>query len=623
MKKRSHVQTLNKTAASEKQEISNATNKKHKTSLTPESETVSSSVQIQTSIPQAPAIPAPPNQYRATFAHNQWVKSFFTRKRKVDDNFSSNFKCAWCELNGEYDIQKHYNGITPPLYCSYSCYRLDFRKQKYNYLKRKADAVLLSQPMVVVDKNVKMETQSPELKEEQDDEEKDEVKEEIKQQVSVVCCPTSTTSHSNITKHVGYHETGGMMATPGFAFQKPVVNIDIETMDKCDEVKSIISEKTNVLNSTFATSKPLDISFFYTPLPEEQKHVCCWWDTCEIGCNSPPVALPTYIGTKMQYNVPVHDNAGLQLEVSTVNFIGVFCSWECVLSYDNLHFEGRHRDLIRLLRKRIQGIPMSFPLLQAPLPCVLSKFGGKIDLSTFRNWSKEIQTIGEVDVQVKGIVGSLWKLNSILMDLQPSHIEAMQLFDRKTDSLKLPARPPKNIEHAYWEMFKKKSNDDNNIFQKQHGNAKTTTSTTTIVDEIPTLTTKPPQGPIRAHGQQKQYYQQQQHSTSTQAHHKWNTIGSSAVTIAQQNKKAQYFSSFQNVQQPSESNQKRRNPQQLPPQNDSSINFGNNNDNNNHSNPNEKEPVRLPPVFALPRQRVRAIKHHMHNKQYNNSGNKT
>jgi hypothetical protein len=102
----------------------------------------------------------------------------------------------------------------------------------------------------------------------------------------------------------------------------------------------------------------------------ESTDVCCWW-CCHTftGC---PCTLPVkYDPLRKRYK-----------------FIGIFCSWNCVKSYNldrSDHMKYECTQLITLLVQQLYGIVEAVKIKQAPPRQALKMFGGYLDIEAFRN----------------------------------------------------------------------------------------------------------------------------------------------------------------------------------------------------------------------------------------------
>lgn len=121
-------------------------------------------------------------------------------------------------------------------------------------------------------------------------------------------------------------------------------------------------------------------------------------------------------------------------------FMGCFCSWSCVWSFDLFNYAGAHKDLILRARMEFDGVPMTEPLHPHPPFCVLEAYspGSGMSIEKFRSMYKTKDTMMELfgvseityDMVVKGtssillnneLPGATWKRNVIeLMKLSHS-----------------------------------------------------------------------------------------------------------------------------------------------------------------------------------------------------------
>jgi len=101
----------------------------------------------------------------------------------------------------------------------------------------------------------------------------------------------------------------------------------------------------------------------------EQCNICCWW--CCHTFENTPCTLPIKYDTLRK----------------RFNFVGLFCSWNCVKAYnfdrnDNKKYE--HASLITLLIQQLYGITEAICIKPAPPRQCLNMFGGYMDIETFR-----------------------------------------------------------------------------------------------------------------------------------------------------------------------------------------------------------------------------------------------
>jgi hypothetical protein len=97
---------------------------------------------------------------------------------------------------------------------------------------------------------------------------------------------------------------------------------------------------------------------------------CCWWCCHTFTCA--PCTLP------VKYD-PLRKR---------FNFIGIFCSWNCVKAYNidkNDHLRFERSTLITLLIQQLYGITKAICIKQAPPRQTLKMFGGYLDISEFRS----------------------------------------------------------------------------------------------------------------------------------------------------------------------------------------------------------------------------------------------
>lgn len=104
----------------------------------------------------------------------------------------------------------------------------------------------------------------------------------------------------------------------------------------------------------------------------DNKLFICNWDHCAINVNEYRIPMPLEIcphATHVRSIVP----------------FGCFCSFECMFSYNNKFLNGQYVCAIKQLRFILLGIPTSYPLAEAPPPCILDKYvGGTCDIASYR-----------------------------------------------------------------------------------------------------------------------------------------------------------------------------------------------------------------------------------------------
>jgi hypothetical protein len=98
--------------------------------------------------------------------------------------------------------------------------------------------------------------------------------------------------------------------------------------------------------------------------------VCCWW-CCHTFENSPCTLPVKYDSARKRFT-----------------FVGLFCSWNCVKSYNyekNDHLKYERAGLITLLIQQMYGINKAINIKAAPPRQTLKMFGGYLDIDTFRD----------------------------------------------------------------------------------------------------------------------------------------------------------------------------------------------------------------------------------------------
>ena len=107
-------------------------------------------------------------------------------------------------------------------------------------------------------------------------------------------------------------------------------------------------------------------------------NTCCWW--CCHTFEGSPCTLPIkYDSLRKRFM-----------------FVGLFCSWNCVKSYNferNDHRASERSMLITLLVQQLHGITEAVCIKKAPPRQALKMFGGHLDISEFRN-SRNVDSYG-------------------------------------------------------------------------------------------------------------------------------------------------------------------------------------------------------------------------------------
>ena len=110
----------------------------------------------------------------------------------------------------------------------------------------------------------------------------------------------------------------------------------------------------------------------------EETNIYCWW--CCHSFRTSPCTLPiSYDSYRKKYK-----------------YIGIFCSWNCVKSYN---FELKDQkvsercSIITLLLKEIYNLPYALNIKQAPPRQSLKIFGGYLSIEEFRNNSSSSSNI--------------------------------------------------------------------------------------------------------------------------------------------------------------------------------------------------------------------------------------
>jgi hypothetical protein len=105
--------------------------------------------------------------------------------------------------------------------------------------------------------------------------------------------------------------------------------------------------------------------------------VCCWW--CCHNFEGSPCTLPIK-----------YDQAHKRF-----TFIGIFCSWNCVKSYNFERADHRKYEqcsLITLLVQQLYGITEAIRIKPAPPRQCLRMFGGYMDIDEFRDQHKTVDS---------------------------------------------------------------------------------------------------------------------------------------------------------------------------------------------------------------------------------------
>ena len=105
----------------------------------------------------------------------------------------------------------------------------------------------------------------------------------------------------------------------------------------------------------------------------ENCEICCWW--CCHSFEGSPCTLPIkYDSLRKRFS-----------------FIGLFCSWNCVKSYNferTDHKKYEQSSLITLLIQQLYGITEAIGIKPAPPRQCLKMFGGYMDIDEFRDQNK-------------------------------------------------------------------------------------------------------------------------------------------------------------------------------------------------------------------------------------------
>ena len=153
--------------------------------------------------------------------------------------------------------------------------------------------------------------------------------------------------------------------------------IDKKTLNKKEEysVNDKISKKnTSTVVHTYKSipDNSLDPEKF---LFNTKTDICCWW------CTYPFDTYPVYLPTKFDH----------KKEIFHVK--GIFCSFECSLSYSQKTERNNSPFLVNFLHKRILKSKGIGNIRCAPPKEVLEKFGGPVSIEQFRENNHTIEYI--------------------------------------------------------------------------------------------------------------------------------------------------------------------------------------------------------------------------------------
>jgi len=152
---------------------------------------------------------------------------------------------------------------------------------------------------------------------------------------------------------------------------------------KVQELKKYISgNMANCLEKHDSDIKKLKVvktikNVLNTDTWPESTDICCWW-CCHKFENSPCTLPIKYESIKKKFS-----------------FIGIFCSWNCVKTYNIEKNDSKvyqRSELITFVIQQIYGILEAISIKNAPPRQCLKMFGGYLDISEFRESFRTVQS---------------------------------------------------------------------------------------------------------------------------------------------------------------------------------------------------------------------------------------
>lgn len=190
----------------------------------------------------------------------------------------------------------------------------------------------------------------------------------------------------------------------------------IEKITNTEKVKTHDNNTKKITNTTQDKSKTECFSLM-TEFENKnwllQTDICCHWDCHPIFPDNIPIGMPVqYVNNKFRVR-------------------GIFCSFACMLAYNEVYVKNKQNQLIKFMYKKLTGeFDINKRMVKAPSRFVLKMFGGALTIEEFRNSTKE---------------GKIYKMVEYPMFISRDYIEEIDLsivknansniFDNKNETL--------------------------------------------------------------------------------------------------------------------------------------------------------------------------------------------
>jgi hypothetical protein len=183
--------------------------------------------------------------------------------------------------------------------------------------------------------------------------------------------------------------------------------------DESTEYNNVTDEYSKIKNKTQENNKKkgyFQILYDFINNKEwlHKTDVCCWW--CCNEFNTVPLGLP------LEYNK----------KINKFMVKGVFCSFACMLAYNN---EKKYNDKLHLINYLYTKLTADTSILNenqhlrpAPPRCCLKMFGGELTIDEFRNSSNE---------------NKIYKMIEYPMCIYNDYVEEIDIENVKNANIKL------------------------------------------------------------------------------------------------------------------------------------------------------------------------------------------
>ncbi len=172
-----------------------------------------------------------------------------------------------------------------------------------------------------------------------------------------------------------------------------------------------------------------------------QTDICCHWDCHPLFPDTIPIGLPVqYINNKFRVR-------------------GIFCSFACMLAYNEVYVKNKQTQLIKFMYKKLTGeFDINKRMVKAPSRFVLKMFGGALTIEEFRNSTKE---------------GKIYKMVEYPMFISRDYIEEIDLSIVKNANSNIFDNKNETLFHKVIPLDNKKITEAKNRLEKSGNSVKT------------------------------------------------------------------------------------------------------------------------------------------------------